>query len=479
MSRLLATRAKPWLGAAVALALFAVLAPLSLPGGVTSASALTNCDIDAGEIARDSEETAFLALINAFRANPAGHGWPNYSPVGPLSFSSGLDRPAAWHANDMGAKKYFSHTEPNGRTFDQRISQCDYSYTNAGENIAAGNGTDTAAEAFTLWINSTGHRNNMMSGNFTEIGIARDYGACPNVAPFNGQGFCWYWSTDFGKPPGGGGGGPTPTPVNSSIFQFTSASYSGSEADGGIDAVVQRIGGTGTVSVTCRTSTSGSSATAGTDYTAGDIVLTFSPSETQKTCRIPVVNDDLYESNETIKLNLTGQTGGAVLGSPKSATLTIINDDAQVFPPALQSLNPGQVVVAAPDVVTVVYGSNFTQSSEVMVNGSARETEYVGPGELRVHLASDDVSAVGTRSITVFTEGAGTSNALNLAVTYSTSDYNCSGSVTSTDVLSAMRQLAGLETSSACGSFNPDGAGGLTMADVLRMRQVVAGLAPL
>ncbi len=464
---------RPLLAAGVALAMIAAALPAFAPGQVTPAYALTNCDIDSSEVARDAEEIAFLALINAFRANPASKGYPDYPVAPPLSFSSTLDRPAAWHANDMGAKKYFAHTEPGGRTFDQRMTQCGYAWTAAGENIAAGNNTDTAAEAFNLWLNSTGHRNNMMKTDFTEIGIARDYGSCPNSAPFNGQGSCWYWSTDFGKPMGGG----TVTPTGP-IFQFTSSSYSASESTGGIDAVVQRIGGTGSASVTCRTTSSGSSATAGTDYTAGDVTLTFTASETQKSCRIPVVNDDLSEPSETIKVNLVSPTGNGVLGSPTSTTLTILNDDTAPVAPELDALNPGSVVVAVPDVVASVSGSNFTAASEVRINGSARTTEFVNATELRVTVTSGDVTAVGNRSVTVYTPGAGTSNSLNLAVVYSSSDYNCNGGVTSGDVLLALQSLAGIPESSACGTFNPDGSSGVTMADVLKMRKVVAGLMP-
>ncbi len=316
------------------LALAAALAALLVVAAAEprQAFALTNCTIDQSQINRDAEEIAFLALINAFRANPGQHGYGSYSPAGALSFSSGLDRPSAWHVNDMAAKKYFSHTEPapSNRTFDRRITNCDYSWSTAGENIAAGNATDTAAEAFALWIKSTGHRDNMMNGAFTEIGIARYQGPCASSPPFNGQGTCWYWNTTFGKPTGSSGGGGS-----TDVLEFGATGYSASESSGGITATVIRSGNaTGTVSVRCRPTQSGSSATAGTDYTSADVTVTLAPGEMQKTCRIPVTNDSDDEANETIRLTLTNVSQGAVIGSRSTTTLTINDDDETTYQPA-------------------------------------------------------------------------------------------------------------------------------------------------
>lgn len=71
----------------------------------------------------------------------------------------------------------------------------------------------------------------------------------------------------------------------------------------------------------------------GVDYTAASGSLAFGCGETSKTFEIAVAQDALFEGAETVNLALTGPTGGASLGSPAAATLTITDDDAR---PTLQ-----------------------------------------------------------------------------------------------------------------------------------------------
>lgn len=140
--------------------------------------------------ALDGEEQAFLSLINNYRAA---------NGVGPLALNSTLNSVAEWMANDMATNNYFSHTDSLGRDPFQRM--CDMGYcanTWKGENLAAG--VATAQEAFDLWKGSPGHNANMLSGNFTVIGIGRAYNA--------GSAYGWYWATEFG-----GQGDPTPPPA--------------------------------------------------------------------------------------------------------------------------------------------------------------------------------------------------------------------------------------------------------------------------
>src|SRR5436305_11923946 len=78
----------------------------------------------------DAEQSAFVTLINNYRAQ---------NGAGPLQVSVALQQSSQWMSGDLAAKNYFSHTDSLGRDPFQRMVAFGYSYTPAGENIAAGN----------------------------------------------------------------------------------------------------------------------------------------------------------------------------------------------------------------------------------------------------------------------------------------------------------------------------------------------------
>ncbi len=86
-----------------------------------------------------------------------------------LTTSSLLSKAAQNKANDMLAKQYFSHNTPDGATPWSFIKAVGYSYTTAGENLAI-DFTD-ADSVQSAWMNSPGHRANIMNKNFTQVGI--------------------------------------------------------------------------------------------------------------------------------------------------------------------------------------------------------------------------------------------------------------------------------------------------------------------
>ncbi|MBD2302223.1 Calx-beta domain-containing protein [Nostoc sp. FACHB-190] len=118
--------------------------------------------------------------------------------------------------------------------------------------------------------------------------------------------------------------------IPNSELQFSASNFSVNENGATvIPVVITRSGGNqGAVSVTL-TSSNGT-ATAPADYNNAPVVVSFANGETSKTVNIPVINDSLQEGNETITLTLSNPTGGAVLGSQNTATLTIIDDDVLV-----------------------------------------------------------------------------------------------------------------------------------------------------
>ncbi|MBR5229676.1 MAG: hypothetical protein IKW01_02375 [Firmicutes bacterium] len=86
-----------------------------------------------------------------------------------LSANSSLNRLAQLKAEDMAKNGYFSHTSPSyGSAFDM-LKASGIAYRTAGENIAKGQ--KSAQSVMTGWMNSAGHRENIMSSSYTEIGV--------------------------------------------------------------------------------------------------------------------------------------------------------------------------------------------------------------------------------------------------------------------------------------------------------------------
>lgn len=105
----------------------------------------------------------------------------------PLTLNSKLNQAAQNHTNDMVAKRYFSHTSPSGSTMVSRVNAVGYSYRTIGENIAAGKASPN--DTMIQWMNSAGHRKNILNPSFKELGVG--------YAPSNDQ-YRHYWTQVFG-----------------------------------------------------------------------------------------------------------------------------------------------------------------------------------------------------------------------------------------------------------------------------------------
>ncbi|MCL4836407.1 MAG: hypothetical protein KJ058_00390 [Thermoanaerobaculia bacterium] len=138
---------------------------------------------------------------------------------------------------------------------------------------------------------------------------------------------------------GGGGGSP-------GSLRFSSAGYSVSETGGAATITVERVGGDdGAVSV--QYATANGSAQAGSDYLATSGTLDWaSGDDDARTFQVQILDDSLDEANETVQLSLSNPTGGAVLGSPAAATLTIVDDDEPAGSPGTLRFAAGAVSVS-------------------------------------------------------------------------------------------------------------------------------------
>jgi uncharacterized protein YkwD len=88
----------------------------------------------------------------------------------PLQWHDGAAAVAVAHSADMQRRGYFSHDTPEGRGPFDRLRAAGVGYAAAAENI--GQGPRTGAEALTLWMNSAGHRRNMLNCTYTHHGVA-------------------------------------------------------------------------------------------------------------------------------------------------------------------------------------------------------------------------------------------------------------------------------------------------------------------
>lgn len=136
-----------------------------------------------------------------------------------------------------------------------------------------------------------------------------------------------------------GGGSP-------GALRFAVASSSVGEGAGAATISVQRVNGDdGAVSV--QYATANGSAQAGSDYTAASGTLNWADNDDDpKSFQVPITNDTTDEANETVQLSLSTPGGGATLGSPAAATLTIQDNDDPTGSPGTLRLSGATLSVA-------------------------------------------------------------------------------------------------------------------------------------
>lgn len=118
-----------------------------------------------------------LTLVNQERAK---YG------LSALVLDETLNAVAYAHSKDMSDRNYFSHTNPDGLSPFDRMKANGVSYRTAAENIAVGQ--KTPAQVVDSWMNSEGHRKNILNGNFNKMGIGLYQSK---------SGYKYYWTQCF------------------------------------------------------------------------------------------------------------------------------------------------------------------------------------------------------------------------------------------------------------------------------------------
>jgi len=171
--------------------------------------------------------------------------------------------------------------------------------------------------------------------------------------------------------------------AQSGTIEFSSRAYSVKESGGAAKITVSRVAGSaGTVTVDFRTMDGDAgTATANQDYFPTNGTLTFGPGVTSQFFYVPIIDDMVHETNETVILELQGDP--RVLGQTNTATLTIIyNDPCQYsLSPTSQTLDSGGGLAPA-ITVAATEGCVWTASSSVTWIGIQPPGQGSGTGQV-------------------------------------------------------------------------------------------------
>ncbi|MFJ5731601.1 CAP domain-containing protein [Streptomyces paradoxus] len=143
-------------------------------GGLRPGS--TRSDSGSGSESGGRPEAQVLALVNKERA-AAG--------CSPVTANDRLTRAADDYSDVMASSGVMSHTGPDGSTMTTRVEAAGYKWSTLGENIAQGQAD--AASVMKSWMNSPGHRANILNCSFKELGVGVHFG----------DGGPW-WTQNFG-----------------------------------------------------------------------------------------------------------------------------------------------------------------------------------------------------------------------------------------------------------------------------------------
>lgn len=147
--------------------------------------------VSAPEPLRTTREApqSFLTAAGTVTATNAERAKENLKP---LARNAKLDAAASAKVKDMFVLQYFAHESPTGAGPGELADNAGYEYLAVGENLALGNFSDDA-DLVAAWMASPGHRANILSVGYTEIGVAVMRGS------FEGR-TTWLAVQEFGRP---------------------------------------------------------------------------------------------------------------------------------------------------------------------------------------------------------------------------------------------------------------------------------------
>ncbi len=206
--------------------------------------------------------------------------------------------------------------------------------------LTANNGTMTLSGTTGLTFSPAGPGNDgtadsimTFNGTITDINAALNGLVYTPATGFTGATSIQIFTNDLGN--SGTGGVKTDNDVinitvnEGGSIQFSAATYNVNENGGPATITITRTGGSaGTATVLFETSNGTAD---GADYTTVSQTITFVDGDTSETVDVPITNDPDNEPTQTVNLTLSNVGGSGALGSPSTAVLNIIDNDAVVF----------------------------------------------------------------------------------------------------------------------------------------------------
>jgi uncharacterized protein YkwD len=209
--------------ATVLLALLcAVLSPVAMPAGAMRSTPAATERLQA-------IEQSILTRLNATRVE---HG------LRPLVLSDGLQSAAVAHSRSMLDDGYFQHESKDGSPFFVRVKRfyqaAGYERWSVGENLLYSTASLDASKAIDAWLESPGHRRNMLTPGWREVGVSALHSSAAG-GTFGG-GPAWVVTMDFGLRTG-----VKPEPVDESVQRTLQAAAIKPRAKKRAPQSVQRI----------------------------------------------------------------------------------------------------------------------------------------------------------------------------------------------------------------------------------------------
>lgn len=367
-------------------------------------AALYHFDEGSGDVINDAAANRSPG-VRRFGGNPAGPEWSADTPFSGASPGAMAFQAATYTAAENAGSVAVTVTRSGGSSGAASVS-----YQTTGGTATPGadyegvsgilswNSGDASAKSFTITL-----LDDLIDENNETVGISLT-GA--SGAALGSPTSATLSITDNDPAPSAGS------------LQFSASGYSVNESGGSVTLAVTRSGGTsGSVSVSY--ASSNGTASAGADYGAVTGTLSWANGVGgTRSINVPVFTDALLEGNETVNVILSGPAGGATLGTPAQAVVTIVDSTTANPVPVNSGLSPSSATAGDSGLVLTVSGSNFIAGSVVRWNTAARPTTFISANELEAQIGSSDLANEGQAPVTVFNPapGGGVSNARTFSI---------------------------------------------------------------